>query len=178
MTEQPGRLQPTRLRVLFGLAGAGLVIGWFTVPFLRQADLGVPTVPWTPVVVLLFAAAVLGGIAWQTWSVIHRQRRRMEFHRAVNFLVLAKASVLVGALVAGIYAGYGLHYVDALAFQAPAQRVLRSGVAVLGGVLIVVAGLLLEKACTVPGGGAEDEESEESGESDDDHGGESARDKH
>jgi lysylphosphatidylglycerol synthetase-like protein (DUF2156 family) len=124
-------------------------------------------------VVLLFAAAVLGGIAWQTWSVIHRQRRRMEFNRAVNFLVLAKASVLVGALVAGVYAGYGLHYLDDLAFEALAQRVLRSGVAVVGGIAIVVAGLLLERACTVPGGGAEDEES---GEADDDHGGESDRD--
>lgn len=158
MTTPAGRLQPTRLRVLFGVAGAGLVVGWFGVPYLRQADIGVPTVPWTPVLVLLFAAAVLGGTAWQTWSVIHRQRRRMEPHRAVNFLVLAKASVLVGALVAGVYAGYGLHYIDDLAFEAPAQRVLRSGVAVLAGALIVVAGLLLEKACMVPGAGAEEEE--------------------
>lgn len=150
MTEQPGRLHPTRLRTLVGIAAAGLVIGWFGVPLLRQTTGSVPSVPWTSVGTLLFAAAVLAGMAWQTWRQLQHKRGWMDPHRAVNFLVLAKASVVVGALVAGTYAGYGLHYVDDLAYDAPAQRALRSGLAAVAGVLIVAAGLWLERACKVP----------------------------
>ncbi|HET7326691.1 MAG TPA: DUF3180 domain-containing protein [Nocardioidaceae bacterium] len=148
--EEPGRLHPTRLRTLFAVAAAGLVLGWFGVPLLRQTAGSVPAVPWTSVGTLMFAAAVLGGMAWQTWWRLQRNRRWMDPQRAVNFLVLAKASIVVGALVAGGYTGYGLHYVDDLAYDAPAQRALRSGLAVVAGVLIVAAASWLERACKVP----------------------------
>lgn len=178
MTEQPGRLRPTRLRTLLWTAAAGVVVGWFGVPLVRQVAGAVPTIPWTSVLALVFAAAALGGIAGQTWHQLQRKRRWIDPNRAVNFLVLAKASVLVGAAVAGVYAGYGLQYVDALGYDAPTQRVIRAGVAVVAGVLIVVAGLLLERACIVPGlgkGEEEEEEQAESDESDETGGGESDR---
>ena len=167
---QPGRLRPTRLRTLSATAAAGLVVGWFGVPLLRQSTGSVPSVPWTSVGTLAFAAAVLGGMAWQTWSQLQRKRRWIDPHRAVNFLVLAKSSVLVGAVVAGVYAGYALHYVDDLAYEAPAQRALRSGLAVVAGLLIIAAGLWLERACKVPGADDESDDPEGGrGEPDHDH---------
>ena len=69
--------------------------------------------------------------------------------------MLAKACALVGALVAGGYVGYALSWVG-LAAELADQRMLRSGVAALGGLLTCGAALLLERACRV---GAEDERS-------------------
>ena len=62
--------------------------------------------------------------------------------------MLARAGALVGALVAGGYAGYALSWIGDPA-ELAGQRILRSVVAVLAGVLMVVGALLLERACRV-----------------------------
>ncbi|HRD62224.1 MAG TPA: DUF3180 family protein, partial [Nocardioides sp.] len=53
-----------------------------------------------------------------------------------------------GALVAGGYAGYALSWVGDPA-ELAGQRILRSAVAVLAGIAMVVFALLLERACRV-----------------------------
>jgi hypothetical protein len=147
---EPGRVRPTRITVLLAAAAVGVVVGWFGGALLERSDGVAPSVPWTSVGVMVFAAAVLGATAWSTWRTIHRQRRWIDPHKAVNRLVLAKASALVGALMAGLYAGYGARFLDDLAAPLPQQRVIRSGLVVLAAVLVVVAALLLEHACRVP----------------------------
>ena len=74
----------------------------------------------------------------------------MEPQRAVAFLVLGKASALAGALVAGGYLGFALNFLTRLDAATPRDRVIRSAVAVVAGVALMVAGLLLERACKVP----------------------------
>jgi hypothetical protein len=162
----PGRVRPTAWRVLLAVAAVGLVGGWFGGTLLEESAGAAPTVPWTSVVVMVFAAAVLGATAWSTWRTIHRQRRWIEPHQAVNRLLLAKASALVGALMAGAYAGFGARFLDDLSAPLPQERVLRAGLFVASAVLVVVAALLLERACRVPGGpdeepGEEDEPAEQ-----------------
>jgi integral membrane sensor domain MASE1 len=76
------------------------------------------------------------------------RRERLEPHQAVNRLVLARAGALVGALVAGGYAGYAISWIGDPA-ELAGQRILRSVIAVVAGVLIVVGALLLERACRV-----------------------------
>jgi Protein of unknown function (DUF3180) len=158
VTDLPGRIRPTRLRTLAAVAAGGLVVGWFGVPLLREVDGTVPTIPWVSVLALLFAGAVLVGMAWQTWTQLHRRHQRIDPHRAVNFLVLAKASAIVGAAVAGVYLGYAAQYLDGLGYDAPTSRVLRGAAGTVAGVLIVVGGLVLERACIVPGLGRRDRE--------------------
>jgi hypothetical protein len=147
---EPGRVRPTRITVLLAAAAVGLVVGWFGGALVELSDGVAPSVPWSSVGVLVFAAAVLGGTAWTTWRTIHRQRRWIDPHKAVNRLVLAKASALVGALMAGLYAGYGARFLDDLGAPLPQERVIRSGLVVLAAVLVVVAAVLLEHACRVP----------------------------
>ncbi len=147
---EPGRVRPTRITVLLAAAAVGLVVGWFGGALLERADGVAPTVPWSSVGVLVFGAAVLGATAWSTWRTIHRQRHWIDPHKAVNRLVLAKASALVGALMAGLYAGYGARFLDDLHAPLPQERVIRSGLVMLAAVLVVVAALLLEHACRVP----------------------------
>jgi hypothetical protein len=159
----PGRVRPTTPGLLVGTAVVGLVLGWFGGGLLERGQGIAPTVPWTSVFVLLFAAAVLGSAAWNTWRTIHRQRRWIEPHRAVNLLVLAKASSLVGSLVAGVYAGFGALFLDDLTAPLPQERVVRSAAVAFAAVLVVVAALLLERACRVP----KSPDAEEEDESDD-----------
>jgi hypothetical protein len=67
----------------------------------------------------------------------------------VNRLVLAKACAIAGAAVAGGYLGYALSWVGIDEQELAGERLLRSGLAGLAGVMIVVAALLLERACRV-----------------------------
>ena len=66
----------------------------------------------------------------------------------MNRLVLARACALVGALVAGGYAGYALSWVG-LESDLASQRLWRSAIAALAGVAIVVTSIVLERACRV-----------------------------
>ena len=147
---EPGRVRPTRIAVLVATAAVGLIVGWFGGALIERSDGVAPNVPWSSVWVMVFAAAFLGATAWSTWRTIHRQRHWIDPHKAVNRLVLAKASALVGALMAGLYAGYGARFLDDLTAPLPQERVIRSGLVLLAAVLVVVTALSLEHACRVP----------------------------
>jgi zinc transporter ZupT len=136
--------------MLAAVALTGAVLGWYTVPVLERVDGVVPSVPWTAVVVLALLAALLFVAAYTTHRTIHRRREVMDPRRAVNLLVLAKASAIVGALVAAAYLGFGAHWLDDLDIALPRERVIRSSLAAVAGVLVCVGGLLLERACRVP----------------------------
>ena len=69
------------------------------------------------------------------------RREPVDPQRAVAFLVLGKASALAGALVAGGYLGFGLMFLGRLDAATPRERVIRSAVAVVAGLALMVAGL-------------------------------------
>jgi hypothetical protein len=145
----PGQLGTTGAGAVVGFALTGLVLGWL----LRRASIAVtgtaPTVGWLPVLTLAFVAVVVATVAWSTYRLLHRRRERLEPHRAVNRLVLAKACALAGALVAGGYLGYALSWLGLTEAALARQRVERSLLAALAGAALVVASLLLERACRV-----------------------------
>ena len=147
--ESPGSLRPTSawslfLAALLGLAG-GFLLRVVAVPVLGSP----PLIGWAQGLVLFFVAAIIGYVAWHTWQTIHVRRVRLEPHKAVNRLVLARACALVGALVAGGYTGYALTWIGDPAELAD-QRLLRGLVAAAGGLLVMIAALFLERACRVP----------------------------
>ncbi|WP_152364212.1 DUF3180 domain-containing protein [Microlunatus speluncae] len=128
----------------------GGLTGWLVVVGARALGTSPPQVPGTaPVAVILLALAV-GVLAWQTYVRIHRRRLRMDSQRAVSFLVLGKASALAGALVGGGYLVYALMFLARIDGESPRERVILSLVAVVGGVALCAAGMLLERACKVP----------------------------
>lgn len=142
---------------LFGVLGA-----WLLVVVANSLDLVPPQVPWTAPATVLVIGALVGVLAYGTHQRIQVRRERMDPQRAVTFLVLGKASALAGALVAGGYLAYGLMFITRLDADAPRDRVIKSAVAVIAGVGLCVAGLLLERACRVPGGDDEDSEGDTS----------------
>lgn len=151
-TLPPGRpsVRRTRSALLVGTAAAGLVVGLAVRPVWEQLGSVAPTVPWSTAIVLGFTAAVVGALAWSTYDALHRQRQRMNARRGLRLLVLGKTGAVAGALVAGAYAGYALAWLDRVDLPLPRDRVVHSAAAAVGGVLLVVAGLLLERACEVP----------------------------
>ncbi len=127
---------------------AGLAIGWAIRPVCLRAGWVVPQVSWLAIVAVFFVAAVVAGAAYLTWRTLHRDRGRLPAHQAVNRLVLGKASAVVGAAVAGGYLGYAIAHVG-IDSPSAAGQVVRSALAALGGVLVLLAGLALERACRV-----------------------------
>ena len=167
MAEQPsgGSVRSTSPRALAVAAIFGALSGWLIVAASNSFDLVPPQVPWTAPVGVLLIAGLVGAFAYTTHTRIQVRKERMDPQRAVAFLVLGKASALAGALIAGGYLGYALMFVTRIDADAPRDRVIRSAIAVVAGVGLAVAGLLLERACRVPGPGPEEEgEAEDTGE--------------
>jgi H+/Cl- antiporter ClcA len=144
-----GRLTTTSPGSVIGSAVVGLVIGWLVRPVSIRLNGTAPTVSWLPVLALLFVAVVVGSVAWSTYRLIHRRHERLEPHRAVNRLVLAKSCALAGSLVAGGYFGYALSWVGLTEGALVRERLLHSVLAGVAAVLLVVGSLLLERACRI-----------------------------
>lgn len=143
------------MAALFGAVG-----GWLVVVISNAVGMNPPLVPWTTPIGLLLLTGLVGALAYSTRMRIHVRRERIEPHRAVAFLVLGKASALAGAVVAGGYLAFALLFVSRIDAEAPRERVVRSAVALVAGVALGIAGLLLERSCKVPGTDDEDDDEE------------------
>lgn len=141
-------LRPTAPLVLLAWAGVGLVGGWAVQPVCGWLGVVAPLVSLTQPFALLLLAAILSYVAWVTHRAVRVHHVRLEAHQAVNRLVLARASVLVAALAAGGYLGYGLSWIGDPA-ELGDERLVRSLLAAGCAAASVGAGLLLERACRV-----------------------------
>lgn len=150
MTEPspPGRLRPTSGATLTVWAVIGLVGGWLLHPLAERIRGTAPVITWAQPLALVLVAAILGATAYLTWRAVHVHHERLDPHRAVNRLVLARACALVGALVAGGYAGYAVSWLGVDTDLAD-ERVMRAAISALAGLAIVVTSVLLERACRV-----------------------------
>jgi hypothetical protein len=146
--EGTGRLRTTGPGPVTVLALVGMVLGWLVRPVSIWLDLTPPRVGWLPVLALLLAAAIVAAVAWATYRSVHRRHEVLPPHQAVNRLVLAKACALAGAFVGGGYLGYALSWVGARA-ELAGERLAHSGLAGAAGLVLMGAGLLLERACKV-----------------------------
>ena len=149
MTEPRGRLRPISGGALTGWAITGLVAGWLLRRLAESWWGHAPVVTWLQPLALLLVVLVIGGTAWATRRSLQGRSGRLEPLYAVNRLVLGRTCALAGALVAGGYAGYALSWLGIANDPLAGQRVLRSAICAVLGLLIGVAGILLERACRV-----------------------------
>ena len=147
--EPEGRLRPTGPAPLAVLAVLGLVVGWTLRLWALRSGMVEPEVSLASVGVVFFVAAIIAGSAYLTRRTVRRDRHRLEPHHAVNRLVLARACALVGALLAGGYAGYGITWLGD-GSELATERLLRCGLAALGALAVMITSLVLERACRVP----------------------------
>lgn len=154
--EPTGHVRTTGPGAVLGFGLTGLVLGWLLRPVSIRLNGSAPTVGWLPVLSLVFVAVIVGAVAWSTYRSFHRRHERIEAHRAVNRLVLAKSCALAGAMVAGGYFGYALSWWNISESDLAGERITQSLVAGVAGVLIVVGSLLLERACRVRDEGSDE----------------------
>lgn len=146
----PGSVQLTSVRALAVAALLGGFVGWLIAATPQIFGEDPPLVPWTGPIALASIAAVVGVLAWGTYGRIHRRHERVDPQRAVGLLVLGKATALSGAMIAAGYAVFGGSFLTSMSAPLPRERFTHSVVAVVTGIAVCVAGLLLERACRVP----------------------------
>lgn len=146
----PGRMGPTRISTLVvaGLAAAG--VAWLLISFLYY-DYLPGDLPWLPVITLAGLAVLEAYAAVNTRARIARRPGREPVNPLLvaRFVVLAKASALVGAIFAGFYAGLtGWLFVERTEAAASDRNV--AGSSLLAALALVAAALWLERSCRVP----------------------------
>lgn len=130
----------------------GALAGGLVPPLVERAGGTPPTVSWTSVLTLGFVAVVLFALAGTTWHTLHRRRERIDHQRAVNLLVLGKASALAGAAVAGAYLAFALSFANQTDVPLPRERLVHGLLAALGAAGVAGGGVALERSCRVPRG--------------------------
>lgn len=143
-------LRPTGWQTVGVAAVVGAGLGWLLFSMLDLLDLPLPALPLAVVATTAVLAVFTAIQAWGAHRTIQVRHAVPEPGRAVRLVVLGKASLLVGAALAGGYAaiaGYSVSRWDAVL---PRERVISSVVAVVASVGLAVAGAFLERACRIP----------------------------
>ncbi|MDR1214533.1 MAG: DUF3180 domain-containing protein [Propionibacteriaceae bacterium] len=140
-------LKPLRWPSLLSAAAFGGAIGWSSLMVLEA--FGYRPAPPSWLVAGLLAGVALFGLAAARLAHqrYHVQHRYPDPSRAVALLALARASALAGAALAAAYVVLALVNLPRYALEASHQRVLRGAVCALAALLVMVAGLVLEREC-------------------------------
>ncbi|GIJ28202.1 membrane protein [Micromonospora qiuiae] len=153
MTQSPPpdgpRMGPTRISTLVVTALAAAAAAWLLISSFYYNQL--PPLPWLPVVTLAGLAVLEAYAAINTRGRIERRPGRDPVNplMVARFVVLAKASALVGAIFAGFYAGLtGWLFVQTTRAAGEDRPAALAGV--LASVALVAAALWLERSCRVP----------------------------
>ncbi|AZZ52974.1 MULTISPECIES: DUF3180 domain-containing protein [Rathayibacter] len=143
-------MKRTRISSLLGLALVGAVAGFLIDLAIASAGRPVLIPPLTVPLTLVVVAALVIGFA----IPIHRAtkgtlRRPIDPFRAMRVVVLAKASSLVGALLLGASGGV-LVYLLSRPVVPSLGSVWQDVAAIVGAIVLLVAGLVAEHLCTIP----------------------------
>ncbi|PPK93435.1 uncharacterized protein DUF3180 [Kineococcus xinjiangensis] len=155
-------MRPTQWSRLVAVAAVAGALTWAGVRLWAARGAHEPPLLWTTVAALVLIAVVVAGAGWpvRQWLRGDRQRR-IDALRAARTAVLGKASAYAGSLLLGWFGGQAAHYAATFAIDARRERMWVALAAALASLLMVVAGLLVERWCRVPprqdrdtGGGA------------------------
>jgi hypothetical protein len=151
-------MRPTRVSTLVIVAVVFAVADWLV---LRSVYQRLPPLPWTGVPALLVAAI---AEAWTGRDL----RARITGQRGLKpaaplfvsrMVVLAKASSLAAAIIAGLAAGFDIYLSGSLTATVPRQDALTAAVTFVAAVVLACAALYLEYCCRVPNAPDDDRDS-------------------
>jgi Protein of unknown function (DUF3180) len=140
-----------RWRALLLVALCAAVLSWVLVGALDAQGGGAPPLPWTAPVALLVLACAVVSAGWpvRRWNQGHRDRP-LDALRAARAAVLARASAVTGAALAGGYAGLVLVLLPTVDIEPRRARLLLALAAVVASVVLAVAGVVVERWCRLP----------------------------
>lgn len=146
-------MTPTRIRTLVLIA---LVCGFVTWLVVRAVYAQLPPLPWTSLPALLLLAL---AEAWTGRALRARLSGRVSGAKPLQpiavarMAALAKASSVVGALFAGLSAGFLAYVSGSLGKPAYRADAFVSGGTLAAAAILVAAALYLEYACRIPTSG-------------------------
>lgn len=154
----------TRPRTLLAIAAVVGVVVWSLLRLLQSSGGSPLPLPWTAVGGMLVIGAVVTAAGWPVRQFNRgRQQQRFDALRAARTVVLAKACSYSGAALAGFYAAQVVLVLPDLSIEPRRERLFMAGAAVLAALVMVAAGLVVERWCRLP-------PRDEDGEEDDDLG--------
>jgi len=112
--------------------------------------------PWTTLLVGISLAAVALGMAWPVRQVKRGKRKTIDSMRAVRAAMLAQASAYAGALLGGFYGGFALVLLRDWSHEPRREAAIAAGLAALGGIVMLVAGVIAEWWCRITPGSADE----------------------
>ncbi|BBH65109.1 membrane protein [Actinoplanes sp. OR16] len=141
-------LRPTSISVLVVAGLAAAAVGWLVLSFSYSR---LPSLPWTPALVLAVLAVAEGMLAQNTGARIQRKPGALPVEplAVARYVALAKASSLVGALFAGFSAGL-LTWLLLEPTKAARDDIPATVGGLVAALALVGAALWLERACRVP----------------------------
>jgi hypothetical protein len=141
------------LRLLLPLGVAVTAFGYLVIRFWTERGGALPPASWGALVVLLFMAC---GVFFAGLPVRRFLRgtakKPLNPMRAMRTVVLAQASALTGALVTGWYLAQILVLLPDLDIASRRSLAWRLAALAVGGILMAVAGLVVQAMCRVGGG--------------------------
>lgn len=111
---------------------------------------------WLAGALLIGMAVIVVATGSRMWRMRHG-RTHVEPVVAARLLGLAQASALTGAVMGAVYLGQALVLVPDIGYAGRGGLVMRFGLAALGGLLMTVAGLLVQSWCRIDDDDDEDE---------------------
>lgn len=140
----------TRATPLLGLGLAGAVFGFLLEVALAAAGLPLFVPPVSLPLTLVVIALIVVGFAIPIYRTVHGKRRaRIDPFQAMRVAVLAKASSLAGAMLAGL--GLGVLFYMLSRSVLPGRDATALGIAAtVGAVVLLAGGLVAEWLCTLP----------------------------
>ena len=143
-------MKPTRIPVLLVLAAIGAAVGWIVEAGLVAMGRAIAVPPVTLSVSLALVAAIIIGMAVPVFRVVRgTATKRVDPFYATRVVVLAKASSLGGALLAGGALAI-LGFVLTRSIMPAVGSVALTIAASVCAVALLIAGLVAEKMCTLP----------------------------
>jgi membrane associated rhomboid family serine protease len=140
----------TRPGTLAGLFAICAIVGWLAT---RATFTGLPLLPITSVPAFAALALAEAAVGWSVHSRLTGRRKGAKPLAPIaiaRLVALAKASSAAGAALGGLVGGYLIVVLGELNKTVPARDARVAGVTLAATLLLMAAGLYLERCCRAP----------------------------
>jgi hypothetical protein len=144
-------MKPSRPRLLTGLGFLAAVLTWSGLQVWVASGRGEPDLMWLTTLTIGLLAVAVFAVGWPVRQWVNGDRsRRIDALRAARTAALAKAASAAGSLLAGLFLGWSVHYLPTVEIAARRSELYVAGADVVVSLLLLAAGLVVERYCRVP----------------------------